>query len=426
MNTIKDNSISTEDKKYILKGMEHEINNSQNKFLDNQLYKTLNNIHTYINNLIEQLNKFTSPLGYMLDTINIVSLSSAYNNLAATAIYNNKIYNGNMDNSSPINTLEFNSEFNNRVNYIINVYFNNAMINIAKNNPSLYNTDIKINSGNKFSWSGNTVYEVSNNILSKFNNDGTPFTTKSEFNSKLIQNSDSPSYRMLQHSYELKYNYADYQSPASRDQNHINDIEHNYGKLGFNHIQKNIQSIDTYHSTQFFAALLVVSTYNPNLTPLSTEDNNKNIVNFKTMYKGASNYKEMFTEMNKFENDLKNSNKLTNEIKAQIDDASNKFTTDIQVTSYKLAKMAGRESQNTFSTFTNEFSSVANYVPGYLKNNAHLSNNGRTVPQFKYNQNTLNLAHNHNLNTHNINKNNKELRISSSKVNKLIGSTKKT
>jgi len=102
-------------------------------------------------------------------------------------------------------------------------------------------------------------------------------------------------------------------------------------------------------------ALSVVSTYNPNLTPLSTEDDNKNIVNVKTMYITASNYKEMFTEMNKFEDDLKNNNKWTNEIESQIDDAANKFTVDIQVTSYKLAKMAGRESQNTFSTFTNEF-----------------------------------------------------------------------
>ena len=70
--------------------------------------------------------------------------------------------------------------------------------------------------------------------------------------------------------------------------------------------------------------------------------------------------------------------------------------------------------------------SVANYVSGYLKNNAHLSNNKKSVPQFKYNQNTLNLAHNHNFNTHNINKNNKELRISSSKANKLIGNSKKS
>ncbi|KAG4081964.1 hypothetical protein H8356DRAFT_1755004, partial [Neocallimastix lanati (nom. inval.)] len=133
------------------------------------------------------------------------------------------------------------------------------------------------------------------------------------------------------------------------------------------------------------------------------------------MYKGASNYKEMFTAMNEFETNLKNSNQLTDDIKSKIDDAANKFSTDIQVTSYKLAKMAGRENQSTFSTFTNEFSSVANYVSGYLKNNVQYSNNGRNVPQFKYNQNVLNVVHNHNLNNYNINKNIKELRISSTK-----------
>jgi len=47
--------------------------------------------------------------------------------------------------------------------------------------------------------------------------------------------------------------------------------------------------------------------------------------------------------------------------------------------------MAGRENQSTFSTFTNEYSSVANYVSGYLKNNVQYSNNERNVPQIKYN-----------------------------------------
>lgn len=89
--------------------------------------------------------------------------------------------------------------------------------------------------------------------------------------------------------------------------------------------------------------------------------------------------------MNEFETNLKNSNQLTDDIKYKIDDATNKFSTDIQVTSYKLAKMAGRENQSTFSTFTNEYSSVANYVSGYLKNNVQYSNNERNVPQIKYN-----------------------------------------
>ncbi|KAG4081293.1 hypothetical protein H8356DRAFT_972158 [Neocallimastix lanati (nom. inval.)] len=119
--------------------------------------------------------------------------------------------------------------------------------------------------------------------------------------------------------------------------------------------------------------------------------------------------------MNEFETNLKNSNQLTDDIKSKINNAANKFTSDIQITSYKLAKMAGRENQNTFSTFTNEFSIVTKCVSGYINNNAQLFNNERGVPQFKYNQNTLNVVHNHNLINNNINKNNKELRISHNK-----------
>jgi len=415
LDAIKDNSISADDKKFILKGMEHQINNSPSKYLDNKLYKLINNINTHINNQIDELKKFSSHIGHELATLNIVSLSSAYNDLAATAIYNNKIYSNDINNNSPINIIEFDNEFNNRVNFVMNRQFNEAMLTIAKANPSLYNSDIKINSGNKFIWGGNTVYEASNTVLSKFNKDGTSFTSKAEFVSQLINNADDSTYRILQQSYSLKYNYVNYQSPASRDQNHINELEHNYNKLRFKHVQKNIQSIDTYHSSQFFSALSVVASYNPNLTPLATEDDNKNIVNVRTMYKGASNYKEMFTAMNEFETNLKNSNQLTDDIKSKINNAANKFTSDIQITSYKLAKMAGRENQNTFSTFTNEFSIVTKCVSGYINNNAQLFNNERGVPQFKYNQNTLNVVHNHNLINNNINKNNKELRISHNK-----------
>jgi len=83
------------------------------------------------------------------------------------------------------------------LNSIINTYFNNALVNVSKNNSSLYNSDIKLNSGNKFNWCGNTVYEVSNNILSKFINDGSPFTSKRKFNFNWIQNADSSLYRLL-------------------------------------------------------------------------------------------------------------------------------------------------------------------------------------------------------------------------------------
>ena len=159
-----------------------------------------------------------------------------------------------MNNNSPVNTLEFDNEFNDRDNFVINIKLNEAIINTANNNPSIYNPDVQINSGNKFTWGGSTVYEASNTVLSKFNKDGTSFTSKAEFVSQLINNADGSTYRILQQSYSLKYNYVNYQSPTSRDQNHINELEHNYNKLRFKHVQKNIQSIDTYHNSQFFSA----------------------------------------------------------------------------------------------------------------------------------------------------------------------------
>ncbi|KAL6604318.1 hypothetical protein U3516DRAFT_759047 [Neocallimastix sp. 'constans'] len=123
----------------------------------------------------------------------------------------------------------------------------------------------------------------------------------------------------------------------------------------------------------------------------------------------------MFDEMNNYEESLRNNNKLTNEIKNQINIASNTFVADIQITSYKLAKMAGRESQTTFSTFVNKLSYTIAHASNYLKSNAALLNNNHNLPQIKFNQNTLNTVHNYNLNRNNINKNNKELRISHNK-----------
>jgi len=201
INKIKDNSISSEDKKYILKGMEHAINNSQEKNLDNQLYKNINNINAHITNQIEQLKQFSSPIGHELATANIVSLSSAYNDLATIVIYNNKIYSNDINNNYPINILEFDNEFNDSVNYIINKPYNEAMLNIAMNNSALYNSDLEINSGNKYNWGGNTVYEVSNSFLSKFAKDKNSFSSKNEFTSNFIANADGASYIMLKQSY---------------------------------------------------------------------------------------------------------------------------------------------------------------------------------------------------------------------------------
>lgn len=128
-------------------------------------------------------------------------MSSAYNDLATIVIYNNKIYSNDINNNYPINILEFDNEFNDSVNYIINKPYNEAMLNIAMNNSALYNSDLEINSGNKYNWGGNTVYEVSNSFLSKFAKDKNSFSSKNEFTSNFIANADGASYIMLKQSY---------------------------------------------------------------------------------------------------------------------------------------------------------------------------------------------------------------------------------
>ncbi|ORY20038.1 hypothetical protein LY90DRAFT_517132 [Neocallimastix californiae] len=159
---------------------------------------------TFFNNYItclNQLKQFSSPIGHELATANIVSLSSAYNDLATIVIYNNKIYSNDINNNYPINILEFDNEFNDSVNYIINKPYNEAMLNIAMNNSALYNSDLEINSGNKYNWGGNTVYEVSNSFLSKFAKDKNSFSSKNEFTSNFIANADGASYITLKQSY---------------------------------------------------------------------------------------------------------------------------------------------------------------------------------------------------------------------------------
>ncbi|OUM58749.1 hypothetical protein PIROE2DRAFT_64210 [Piromyces sp. E2] len=123
------------------------------------------------------------------------------------------------------------------------------------------------------------------------------------------------------------------------------------------------------------------------------------------MYQGASTYEEMFDKMSTYDNDLQKNNEISSDVKNHMDKASKEYVKDIQGTSYKIAKMTGRESQTTFDTF--------------VDNNSKLLNTKNKLSHINYKEDTFRIAHNSNSNIHNINKAHKETRLSIGKsINK--------
>ena len=417
---INDDSISSENKKFIFKALENEIKNTNGNTLNTNLYDTVNSIKSIIEDKAKQINELSTHEGQEIFVSNFVGLSSCYNDLIATAICNDKIFSEDTYNDIPISSIEFDNELDNRINYIMNSKVHDAINFIAKENPDKYkisNIDV---GGTTYNMGGNTIEEMSYEHLSKgiIDKTSTDINNKGEAMSFYISDANSESSYSLKSYYNMKHDYINYQSPASINLEDSIDVETNMNKLNSKSIQRNIQPIDTYHSTHFFNGLSEASTYNKNIKSELITDKD-GVIDTVTMYQGASNYEEMFDNMSTYDNNLQKNNEISSDIKNHMNKASKEFATDIQGTSYKLAKMAGRESQTTFDTFVGEFNSVSNSVSNYLDNNSKLLNTKNRLAHMNYHEDTFILAHNSNSNIHNINKVHKETRLSVGKsINK--------
>ncbi|KAG4092743.1 hypothetical protein H8356DRAFT_1294369 [Neocallimastix lanati (nom. inval.)] len=360
-----------------------DINNSLNKIVDPDLEPLEGK------NAIDQgikIKELRSYAGNELYILSIVSLSSNYNDLVATAICYDRILSSDINNNIPISTLEFDKELDNRVRYLITNKLNSVISSTAKNNPKIYNINSKFTKEDKFSWGDSIVYALSESSLINMFYDKSNIKSKSDVLSHLIKDSNIESYDSLGYSVELNYQYANYQSPGSINSKDANAVTHNYNKL-HDKLIKNIQPLDEFQNEIFSEAIDEVMKYNPNIESKITENANIKI-------------EVVFNEISEYDDKIKES--ITDDTKKHIETTINKFTIYVVGSYYKFAKMLGRENQVTIDDYKSYFNNNIKYVSNYItKNNINL-NNKPLVISIKPNMNNINSIHNYCISKNNI------------------------
>ena len=404
IDVIKDNNISPESKELIFKGVESQIKNSKNKYLNKNTYKFITDTKKHIDQQGIKIKELRSYAGNELYILSIVSLSSNYNDLVATAICYDRILSSDINNNIPISTLEFDKELDNRVRYLITNKLNSVISSTAKNNPKIYNINSKFTKEDKFSWGDSIVYALSESSLINMFYDKSNIKSKSDVLSHLIKDSNIESYDSLGYSVELNYQYANYQSPGSINSKDANAVTHNYNKL-HDKLIKNIQPLDEFQNEIFSEAIDEVMKYNPNIESKITENANIKI-------------EEVFNEISEYDDKIKES--ITDDTKKHIETTINKFTIYVVGSYYKFAKMLGRENQVTIDDYKSYFNNNIKYVSNYItKNNINL-NNKPLVISIKPNMNNINSIHNYCISKNNIVKANKQFRIKYINIKKQI------
>jgi len=389
-NVIKNGNISAESKALVLKGVENNIKSSNNKYINKNTYNFIKNAKQYIDQQGKQITSLKNYKGNELRILNHVYLASNFNDLIATAICHGKIYSEDLNNNIPISTVEFDNELDNRVKYLINVNFNNAISKIAQNNQNKYNINAKFSKDGTVKWNSNTSPILSENSLINMYYDNTNINNKADVYSNLIKdtNNDMESKKLLRFSNELHYQYINYQSTASINSENSNILSLHYNKLS-NKLPKNIQSLEEFQNESFSKAMDRVVLYNPNVAS-KLEENSE----IKT--------DELFKEMIEYDNNIENS--MDENTKNLMEESTKEFSKYISGTYYKFSKLAGRETQNTYNVFSNNLNKNLNYAYSYISNNFNILNNKESIMVINPNFNSINIIHNNGIVTNDVTK----------------------
>ncbi|ORX64140.1 hypothetical protein BCR32DRAFT_251268 [Anaeromyces robustus] len=375
-----------ESKELIFKGVESQIKNSKNKYLNKNTYNFITETKKHIDQQGIKIKELKSYKGNELHLLNFVSLSSNYNDLVGTAICYDRVLSSDINNDIPISTLEFDRELDNRVNYVITNELNSVVSDTIKNHPKIYNIKNQFCKEGSFTWGSNTVSVISESSLINMFFDHSNINSKSDVLSHLIEDSTIESHDTLGYSVELSFQYMNYQSPGSINQKDANAISRNYNKL-HNKLVKNIQPIDEFQNQAFSEAIDEVKQYNPNIESKISEDVNVNV-------------EEVFNEMSEYDDKIKDS--MTKDIKTHVENSVRKFNIYIGGSYYKFSKMLGRENQVTINDYKKYFNDVVKYVSNYIiKNNINLNDKGLVI-NIKPNMNNIDNIHNHSYAKNNI------------------------
>ncbi|OUM58773.1 hypothetical protein PIROE2DRAFT_15877 [Piromyces sp. E2] len=133
--SLKSNTISIENKKYIFKGLEYNIVNSKESVLNENMIEILMKIKSFIESKKEQIKSYNSLKGHEQEIVNLINLIENYNNLIDGAISNNKSLEVEGDDNN-LNKIEIGNDLINRIKFINNENIVNILDKIAKKLPS--------------------------------------------------------------------------------------------------------------------------------------------------------------------------------------------------------------------------------------------------------------------------------------------------
>ncbi|KAL6590721.1 hypothetical protein LY90DRAFT_678916 [Neocallimastix californiae] len=253
LDVIKNEKISSESKEFVIKGVESTIKNSENKYLDKDIYNFIINTNKHIEQQGRTIKEMQTHKGNQLFILNFVSLTSNINDLVATAACTDRIYSSDLNNNIPISTIEFDSILDGRINYVINANFNSALSSIASNNPEIYNSKARFSKEASFYWNDSVTYVLSEASLINMFNDKSNIKSKLDVSSHLITDRTYFKFAKMagrENQVTFNTNIAQFNSNMLYVSSYISNGEKILGKsvLALS-IKPNINNINAIHNT---------------------------------------------------------------------------------------------------------------------------------------------------------------------------------
>jgi len=422
VDTLKNNDVSIEAKRYIFKGIENTIIHSEGEYLDDRIFMAISDLETYIrkeSSYVEHVNSYERYQNYVN---NFVLFTSYYNHLVGVAAQYDKIYSEKLSRKNPVNTIELSNNILLKLLFINNQQLSDAIVEVVKNNPDKYNQDYENNDifATTYMWNNERVKEVTFSYLTKLFKKENDFKNKATCFKEIISDSgdDTLARHLIKKAYKTKIIHTVYLSPASRNIDDIDDLNLNAIDLNINISKDTIQPIDDYSNAKFYEAMTEISTYNDDVT-IDSYDNKYGLANVATLYKGAVSYKDMFNKMEEYVTELYFNDEVTEEIKEKIDSSTNKLNSYVSNTRFKFILTLGREHKNTFNTFIKEFNIISSGAYELIKShNAVTDNNKFKLNDKLYNFKNINTLNNMSIKLNNISKKIKDLRLKKPTNNK--------
>jgi len=394
------NDINSKDYiKYFIDNLKFRILMMDGETLDEDVFNDIKSIEKKINDKIKQIKKYDSPEGHFEEIDHFVGLISEYNDLVTVGIANNKISLNKYD-SNTINLIELDEETSNRINYIRTQKLLNGVNTIIKNNPELFEIDIKeklesnINTSGantiRYSWGNKETYEPT---LSDYNKVlKTKAESKADVMTNIIDNaSHNTDLTDIKDSYKIKRNLLKSHSPMSLSDDDIDEVSAVSERIdGVSNNWSSIESYQEYSSRSFMRFLKAAAKYDDYIDIENIKNNNDGTIDISSIYKdgSATTFYELFSTMSEFVNLMNDNDLLSENDKENINKATKELKKHVEGCKYKLSKSVGRENSSSFSQVLNEFNSISSSSEMLFKSNLKVNQNHPNKVDFDVSNNS--------------------------------------